>query len=324
MLTIYDMKSGGGLEQRSGMSPATERTVWFDLNNPTVEEDAFVEKQLGIDIPTRAEAREIEASSRLYYENGAYFMTAFIIFNADAPMPSTSTITFILAGNRLVTVRYCDPKAFPLFISRVEKGDVTCTSAASTLIGLLEAIIHRAADLIERIQDEVEKLAQAVFAIKGGQQTRTRRLDVFLKTVGKEGDMTSRAQESALSLDRVLTFFQNAARERKDDPSIVQRIEITHRDAASLMEHTRFLAGRIAFLLDATLGMINIEQNAIIKIFSVAAVALMPPTLVASIYGMNFKHMPELDWPWGYPLAILIMIVSAIGPFFYFRRKGWF
>lgn len=325
MLTIYDVKNGSsGFEQRQGMVPVNEKTVWLDLNNPTAEEDAFVEQQLGIDVPTRAESREIEASSRLYFENGAYFMTAFIVYNADAPMPSTSTITFILAGNRLVTVRYSDPKAFPLFVSRVEKGDLVCTSAPSVLIGLLETIIHRAADIIERIQDEVEKLAQAIFAIKGGQQTRTRRLDVFLKTVGKEGDMTSRAQESALSLDRVLTFFLNAARERKDDPAIVQRIEIAHRDAASLMEHMRFLTSRIAFLLDATLGMISIEQNAIIKIFSVAAVALMPPTLVASIYGMNFKHMPELDWPWGYPMAVLIMIVSAIGPFLYFRRKGWF
>jgi magnesium transporter len=323
MLTIYDRK-GSGFEQRQGMVPVSKETVWIDLINPTVEEDAFVEQQLGIAVPTRAESREIEASSRLYFENGAHVMTAFIIYNADAPVPSTSTLTFILAGDRLVTVRYSEPKAFPLFLARVEKGDIVCTSAASVLIGLIETIIHRAADLVERIQDEVEKLAHAVFAIKGGQQTRTRRLDVFLKTIGKEGDMTSRAQESAISLDRVLTYFQHAVQERRDDPAILQRIEIAHRDAASLMESMRFLSSRIAFLLDATLGMISIEQNAIIKVFSVASVALMPPTLIASIYGMNFKHIPELDWPWGYPLAIVVMVASAIGPFVYFRRKGWF
>ena len=112
--------------------------------------------------------------------------------------------------------------------------------------------------------------------------------------------------------------------EHGKDPALIKRIEIAHRDVHSLTEHMRFLTARIAFLLDATLGMINIEQNTIIKIFSVASVALMPPTLIASIYGMNFKHMPELDWPWGYPIAVAMMVLSAVIPFVNFRRKGWF
>jgi magnesium transporter len=268
--------------------------------------------------------REIEMSSRLYQEGGATYMTAFVVYNADAPMPSTSTLTFILAGRRLVTVRYAELKAFPLYLARVEKGDVGCASGVQVMAGLVENIIHRAADLVERVQDEVEKIAPAIFAIKGGQQTRTRRLDVFLRTIGKEGDIVSRAQEAAFSLDRVLQFFLHTARERKEEAALLQQIEVAHRDALSLMEHMRFLSNRIMFLLDATLGMINMEQNAIIKIFSVASVALMPPTLIASIYGMNFKHMPELDWPYGYPLAIAAMLLSAILPFAYFRRKGWF
>ena len=220
-------------------------------------------------------------------------------------MPQTTAITFILAGKRLVTVRYAEPRAFPLFLQRVEKGDLPCAAAAAIMIGLIEAIIHREADLIERIQDDVDRTAPTIFEIKGGQQTRTRRLDVILKTVGKQGDINARAQESALSIDRVLTYFAHAARERKDDPSILTRIEVAHRDVSSLMEHMRFLSSRIAFLLDATLGMISTEQNQIIKLFSVAAVMLMPPTLIASIYGMNFKHMPELEWPFGYPMALV-------------------
>lgn len=322
MLTVYD-NQGTTLIRREGEVPIREATVWIDLLNPTKEEDAFVEKQLGISIPTRAEMREIEVSNRLYYENGAYYLTAFIVYNLDAPMPATSTVTFILTRNRLVTVRYAEPKAFPFFVSRVEKEALPCNGAATILAGLLETIVHRQADLIERIQDEVEKTAQGIFEIKGGQQTRNRRLDLLLKAIGKEGDITSRAQESAVSLDRVMTFFANAVRERNDDTRILQRIETIQRDIASLMEHMRFLTNRVMFLLDATLGMINIEQNQIIKIFSVLAVALMPPTLVGTIYGMNFRHMPELDWIGGYPMALVLMVISAMLPFYYFRRRGW-
>ena len=322
MITLYDTK-GSALVRREGPEPVASDTVWLDLLNPTPEEDAFVEKQLGISIPTRAEMREIEVSNRLYQENGAYYMTAFIVYNLDAPTPSTSTLTFILAGNRVVTVRYAEPKAFPFFLSRVEKEALPCSTAAAIIVGLLETIVHRQADLVERIQDEVERTAQGIFEIKGGQQTRNRRLDLLLKAIGKEGDITSRAQESAVSLDRVMTFFANAVRERKDDARILQRIDTVHRDIASLMEHMRSLTTRIIFLLDATLGMINIEQNQIIKIFSVLAVVLLPPTLVGTVYGMNFKHMPELDWFLGYPWALGLMVVSAVLPFAYFRRRGW-
>lgn len=323
MITTYDLQ-GSGLVKSDGQIQLKATSIWIDLLNPTKEEDHFVEKQLGISIPTRAETREIEASNRLYQETGAHYMTAFILFNAESLMPSTSNVTFILAGNRLVTVRYCEPKAFPLFLARVDKGDLTCQTAGAIMMGLVEAIIHRAADLIERIQDEVEKTAHGVFDIKNGDQTRGRGLDLLLRAAGKEGDITSRAQESAFSLDRLLTYFSHVLKERGNETVLLQRVEIAHRDVHSLMEHMRFLTGRIAFLLDATLGMINIEQNTIIKIFSVASVALMPPTLIASIYGMNFKFMPELEHPWGYPIAVAMMVLSAVIPFVYFRRKGWF
>ena len=323
MIMTFNLQ-GTALVKSEGMTPIKPETLWIDLLNPTKEEDGFVEKQLGVSIPTRAESREIEASNRFYLENTAHYMTAFILYNADALTPSTSTLTFILSGNRLVTVRYSEPKAFPIFLARVEKGDLPCQSAGSIMMGLLETIIHRAADLIERIQDEVEKTAQAVFDLRGGEQTRSRRLDLLLRAAGKEGDVTSRLQESAFSLERLLTYFANVQREHGKDPALIKRIEIAHRDVHSLTEHMRFLTARIAFLLDATLGMINIEQNTIIKIFSIASVALMPPTLIASIYGMNFKHMPELAWPWGYPMAVSLMVVSAVVPFVYFRRKGWF
>ena len=322
MLTIYE-SDGKCLKLHDAAEPLTGNCVWIDLLQPTEAEDRFVEEVLMVDIPTRAEMREIEPSNRFYQEKGAYFMTASIVYNVEAPVPSISPITFILAGDRLVTVRYGEPKAFPLYLQRVDKGDAPCATGASIMIGLLEALIHRKADLIERIQDEVDKLAQSVFDLRGGQQTRNRRLDVLLKGTGKAGDITARAEESATSLNRLLHFFVQATHERGDDPRVRQRIKAVHRDINSLMDHTRFLSGRIAFLLDATLGTISNEQNQIIKLFSVMAVVLLPPTLIASIYGMNFKHMPELDWALGYPWALGLMVIAALIPVIYFRRKGW-
>jgi magnesium transporter len=322
MLTIYDA-AGNGLAPCKDVEALSAATVWIDLLDPSPEEDAAVERALGICVPTRAEMREIEASSRLYFENGAYFMTAFVIHAIEQTVPVSSAITFILVGNRLVTVRYAEPRAFPIFLTRAAKGEISCASGADIMVGLIESLIHRQADLIERMQDVVDRLAPNVFEIKGGQQTRSRRLDVVLRTIGREGDVTARVQESAFSIDRVLAFLANAMRERGGDSRITKRIKSAQRDIASLHDNTRFLSTRLEFLLEATLGMINIEQNQIIKLFSVAAVVFLPPTLIASIYGMNFKYMPELDWPWGYPLALFLMVLAAVLPYLYFRRKGW-
>lgn len=320
MITVYDAV-GGKLIQRT--DPGDFATsVWIDLVNPKEDEDKLIEQALGIEVPTRSEMREIEASNRFYTENGAYYMTSIILHNSSQDVPMTSVVTFILSGSHLVTVRYAEPKAFPVYVARAAKGDADCVTGAGVMIGLFEMLIEREADLIERVQDEVEKIAPLVF----GQQGRTSHehsLGTLLKTVGKEGDVTARAQESAMSLHRLSLFFANAARERKDDPRVLGRIEAANHDILSLMESMRFLSTRTSFLLDATLGMISTEQNQIIKLFSVMAVMLMPPTLVASIYGMNFQHMPELALNWGYPLALLLMFVSGLVPYIYFKRKGW-
>jgi len=324
MLTIYDAAgTGTGLAARTGSTAIDSSTLWIDLLNPTPEEDACMEAALGIDIPTRAEMREIEASARLYVENGALFMTAFVIYAIEQAVPRSSSITFILTGDRLVTVRYAEPKAFPMFLARAEKGDASCSSAVDIMLGLIEQLVHRQADLIERIQDDVDRLAPAIFDIKGGQQTRSKRLDVVLRTIGKEGDIVARVQESAFSFSRLLAFLTGAQRDKGSEGKASKRIKSVQRDVESLLDNMRFLSTRLEFLLEATLGMINIEQNQIIKLFSVAAVVFLPPTLIASIYGMNFKHMPELDWTFGYPLALATMVAAAILPYVYFRRKGW-
>jgi magnesium transporter len=320
MLTIYDT-TGNSLLRHNETAPITEDTVWFDLLNPTKEEDNKVEALLKINVPTRAEMREIEASSRFYQENGASYMTGFILHPTDDTTPG-STLTFILSGNALVTVRYTDSKAFPDFMTRVDRGDATCKSGAGIMVGLIETLIERKADLIEQVQDKVDKLAIGIFQIEK-RRSKDTRLENLLKGTGTQGDIVARVKESATSIERVLHFFKNTAHERNCDGKIFQRIETAQKDISALTEHMHFLSDRIGFLLTATLGLISNEQNQIIKLFSVMAVMLMPPTLVASIYGMNFHHMPELDWIEGYPFALGLMVISAVIPFFYFRRKRW-
>jgi magnesium transporter len=190
-------------------------------------------------------------------------------------------------------------------------------------VGLLEAIIDREADRVERVQGEVDKLSQAIFVGRKGERTRTRRFDVTIQMIGREGELTSRSRESLLTLDRLLTYFAHAMSERGDEKALRARVKTAGRDVQSLADHVGYLSAKITFLLEATLGMINNEQNTIIKIFSVLAVALMPPTLVGTVYGMNFKHIPELEWLWGYPFALGLMVFSAVLPWVYFKRKGW-
>lgn len=323
MITLYDA-AGGCLTRRDGDATPGSATIWIDLLNPEPHEEAAIETAVGLDVPTKAEMREIEASSRFYTEGGAHFMTALLVHAAsEAEPPALAHVTFILAGNRLVTVRYSEPKAFRIFADKACKGEPACETGAGVLAGLMETLVQRQADHIERIQDDVEALAPQIFGQKSAGGVRGRRLDVLLRTVGRLGDLTSRALESAVSLNRTLNYFNQSARARGDGQALIDRIDTAARDVSSLTEHLRSLTGRTAFLLDATLGMISNEQNQIIKLFSVMAVMLMPPTLVASVYGMNFAHMPELQWAWGYPMALGAMFVSALVPFLYFRHKGW-
>ena len=322
MLTIYENHSGA-FQRQKGKPKFTEGALWIDLLNPTRAEEKRVERALKFNVPTREEQQEIEASSRLYQENGAYFMTATLLYNSDQGEPKTTPVTFILAGQRLVTVRYAEPRAFSIFVARCSRSETDLKSGAAVLIGLLETIIDRLADFIERLQAEVEGLSHSIFDIKGGAATRQRRFDVLLRAIGREGEITSKARESTHSFGRLLTFLVHAANERKEVKPLQARIRTAARDVASLTDHATFLSGKIIFLLDATLGMINIQQADIIKIFSVAAVVFLPPTLIASIYGMNFHHMPELDWWFGYPLALALMVVAAVVPYLYFKRRGW-
>lgn len=319
---------GQAAAEHAGDSLAHD-AVWVDLCNPTASEIASVERAFHMEVPTREEMGEIEASSRLYTENGALVMTAPILHRATAEIPESGVITFILLGETLVTVRFVDPLPFAVFARRAERNPGVAASAQAVLLGLLESITDRLADVLELAQADMEQVSRDIFAkraaLSAGTASREARrkapdLQEMLRRIGRVGDLATKARDSLLGLSRIAVFLNAQGEMRKE---IKARIKTLSRDLGSITDHAHFLAGKVNFLLDATLGLINIEQNAIIKIFTVAAVAFLPPTLIASIYGMNFEFMPELHWRHGYLLAIGLMILSAVLPMWYFRRRGW-
>jgi magnesium transporter len=327
MLVAYGTANGCLTELPSRAEPALPQgTVWIDLVEPTHAEEACVEEALAIDIPTKEELAEIEASSRLYQEDGAAFMTANLIRRGENDRPESSPVTFIIKDNLLITIRYHHPQAFPVYVRRAMKPQTTAMSGWGIMISLLEAVVDRAADHLERVGVIIDDTSRHTFSYSQRGRKRSLNFQELLEKIGEEGDFNSKMRESLVSIGRLAAFMtailepMKQTRDMKDHRA---RIKILQRDIISLTDHSTFLSGKIGFLLDAVLGMSAIEQNGIIKIFSVAAVVFLPPTLVASIYGMNFKIIPELDWPYGYPFAIGLMIISAVLPFLYFKRKGW-
>jgi magnesium transporter len=306
------------------LTPDRSDVMWADLVAPTRAEEALIEEWAGIGIPTREEMEEIEISSRLYVEDNALFMTATLPAQTDDDHPMMSPVTFVHVHDRLITIRYHDPRAFQTFPARAEKVSIGCTDGESILVGLLEAIVDRLADVLERAGRDIDALSHDIFQSSETKASkRDRNFQKVLQTIGRREGLTSDVRDSLMTLQRLSLFLGNALGQDKIGKELRARVKVLTRDVMSLADHVTFLSQKITFLLDATLGMINIEQNGIIKIFSVAAVVFLPPTLVASVYGMNFEIMPELQWSLGYPLAIGLMVLSAILPFWYFKRRGW-
>ena len=321
MITGF-VADAGRLRRLDDPLDSSTSATWVDLLNPSKDEEAALERWLGIAVPTREEMEEIEASSRLYYEEGAAFMTATLPSRADTDNLLMAPVTFVLTASKLVTIRYHEPRVFHTFPQRAEKVNLGCTDHETVLVALLEAAVDRIADILERAQRDVDAISRGIFQ-NNDQAGRARQdLTTVLRQIGRKGDLSSNIRDSLGSLLRLSSFFSQMTAGRKND-QIRSRIRTLARDIQSLNDHVAFLSQKITFLLDATLGMINIEQSNIIKIFSVAAGVFLPPTLIASIYGMNFTHMPEFAWRLGYPFALLLMLLSAVVPFWFFKRRGW-
>jgi magnesium transporter len=324
MLAAY-VPNGHSLERRDIVSgeEVPDNAVWLDLVNPAPGEDKLIERLLGIAVPTREEMQEIEVSSRLYVENHARYMTATLMCNSDTATPKTTAVTFILSGHRLVTVRYDDPRPFMIVGNKLARNCPANVTGETVLIDLLDAVIDRAADILERIGLEVDRVSHDIFEPDNAASGQALSYKDILKAIGSKGDLTSKVRESLVSIGRLLLFLANEAEGMRWHKDVRLQLQANQRDVLSLSDHATYLSNKITFLLDAMLGVVTIEQNNIIKIFSIAAVALMPPTLIASIYGMNFRHIPELEWVAGYPYAIGLMVCSAILPFVIFKWKKW-
>ncbi|MGZ3411136.1 MAG: magnesium transporter CorA family protein [Xanthobacteraceae bacterium] len=300
-----------------------EGAIWIDLIAPTVVEDKLVERALGIAVPTREEMLEIEVTSRLYIENGARYRTATLMCQSDTESPKTTAVTFILAGHRLVTVRYDEPRPFTIVSNKLSRNCPPHPTGETVMMDILDAVIDRAADILERISSDVDQVSTDIFDQANTGLMQARPYTTIFVDIGRKGSLTSKVRESLVSVGRLVLYVANEADVMKWPKDQRAMLKGMQRDVGSLSDHATYLSNKIQFLLDAMLGVVNLQQNNIIKIFSVAAVVFMPPTLIASIYGMNFHAMPELSWEFGYPFAIVLMILAAVLPYFFFKWRKW-
>jgi magnesium transporter len=326
MLSVYCLVPAGlkKLERDPG-APLPEDAVWLDLLEPTVEEERLVEQRLGLDIPTREEMREIESSARLYEEAGALYLTATVVTRLDTQQPENAQITFILRGARLVTNRYVDPLPLRRFVAHTERHPLANSTAEAVLAGILEFIIERIADVIERVGSDIDKASSEIFSRNvpkdGAARHKARDFRRLLEHIGQSGELIAKARESLASLARLLAFVQQSTVNMP--PEIRERLRTLSKDVVAMSDHAGFLGTNLSFILEATLGMVNIDQNNTLKIFSVVTVLLLPPSVIGALFGMNFEHIPTLHEPWGFWAALGVMVASSVIPYLWFRRKGW-
>ena len=326
MLNIFTLANGRlfqeeieSLEELSRFQP-----IWVDLESPTIEEKRWIKQYYGLSIPDDAMSEDIEESARFYEEDNGelHIRSDFLIADDDAPRQVR--VAFILNQHNaelksrgvLFSIHDEDVPVFRLLRMRARRAPGLIEDAKEVLLKLFDADAEYSADTLEGIYDELEKAGTLVLS---GDVTDAMAGEV-LGAIARQEDMNGRIRRNMMDTRRAVSFMMRSKMLNAEQFEDARQLL---RDIDSLDSHTAFLFDKISFLMDATVGFININQNKIIKIFSVASVALLPPTLIASIYGMNFQHMPELAQSWGYPYALVLMVASALVPMWYFRRRGW-
>jgi magnesium transporter len=314
---------GSEIDASAGTLPKS--ATWFDMLCPTKEEEALVEKVLGLGVPTQEEMTEIEPSSRLFGRDNALYMTMSTLTGVEAGQPVVTPVSFLLCGDHLVTVRYATPKPFRLLIDETEKEPESTATAMTVLLRLLDAIVERLADELEDVGAKMDELSTDIFCDEDdSRRIPARHLTRLLSRIGRTQALLVRIRETAVSAALLITFLEGSERlAEKKQAHVRDHVGSIGRDVKSLIDHSAFLSDNLTFVLDASLGLISIEQNGAMKLFSWVAVVFMPPTLIAGIYGMNFKHMPELEWPIGYPIALVLMLASAVLPLMYLKARRW-
>jgi magnesium transporter len=303
--------------------------VWYDLLNPSGDELALVVRETGLSLPTEADLLEIENSSRLSSEGPVLTLSMPIVTRVDDSLQA-SVCGFVLSPDRLVTLRFTPSIVFDNFPGQPhETGEPGGASSAFIFAGLLEAIVDRQADALEKLRTELDEMSHQIFhhrfAVKTENSAKRRNqeteLQAILVTLGRAYDTISFLRDSQLGIARIAPYVEATAEWLPK--SVVGRLQSLHKDISSLNEFSTHLTDKVQFLLDATLGLINISQNTLIKVLTIVSIVGIPPTLIAGIYGMNFHNIPELNWTYGYPYAWAVMILSAVLPLIIFRIKGW-
>jgi magnesium transporter len=290
---------------------------WFDLLDPTPEEAERVREATGLRVPTKHEVSEIESSSRLGFEHGTYFVSTPLVTAAEEGELALTQVGFVLSARVLVTVRFTAVGAFDEARGKCEKHREA--TAEETFLRILETVIDRAADGLERAGAECDAVSHAVFRARGSKEGSLRSA---VEKIGRIANRTSLLRDALLGVGRIAAFITESSLPEAP-PINTGRMKAIRTDIASLTEYETRLSDNLQFMLDATLGFINIEQNEIVKTLTIASVVGIPPVLVAGIYGMNFRVMPELSWPRGYPFALVLIVVSALIPLAWFKKRGW-
>ncbi|MBR0956391.1 magnesium transporter CorA family protein [Bradyrhizobium japonicum] len=300
--------------------------IWADLLNATDEEKQFVERLLGIRVPSEESLSEIEASSRLIFDHGTLYLSSPAVRHSEDNEAEITPVGFVIGPHVLVTVRFAELPIFDDIGKRVGSDD-SLENGMCVFASLLEAMIDRGADVLEHLGAKVDQLSRGVF--KGG-LVRTqrpvrssRRMREALENIGELADRLAKARDVLLGVGRIASFADDVGSEWITASS-KKRLEAVSKDVVSLSDYETRLTDKIQLLLDAVLGFINIQQNELFKILTIVSVVGVPPTIMVGIWGMNFKHMPELGWSFGYPLAWLAVIASGVLPLIWFKRRGWF
>jgi magnesium transporter len=323
LLTAY---REDGNDWRGDGANLPDNIIWLDLLDPTPEEQKLVESRAKIRVPSKDALSEIEASSRLIVQHGILYLSTPMVAKGEADSTEISPAGFVLTRNLLVTVRF---KQLPPFDSVAERvrTDETLNCSVAIFTALLEAIVDRGADILEHLAATTDKISKSIFhagASDSRHPTRsTARLHQILTDIGINANRLAQARDSLLGVGRLAAYVGEIAHDWVPEPFSV-RLNAISKDVSSLTDYETHLSDKVQFLLDATLGYISIEQNDLFKVLTIVSVIGVPPTLLAGIWGMNFKNMHELDWAWGYPLAWLAIILSAVLPLTWFKRRGWF
>ncbi len=319
MLTAYHYadKRLKPLPERSPLQHAE----WIDLFGATAEEEAQV-RALGIDVPTLAEMEEIEVSNRLYHEDDIDYLTVVLPGQDATGAQVMSPVCFAVTAERLVTIRHHTPRPFETYPSRAGKSSLGCSTPDRIFMGLIEEVIGRLADHLESAGGGLDAVSRAIYQ-PGPKGHRQVDLQAALGNLGSEGERLSRVRLALLTLGRALNYVDQLLGHRLNAEGLGLVLKGQLRDIEALEVHADFLSSRLGLMSDATMGTINLAQNTTVRIVSVVAVLFSPPTLIASIYGMNFVHMPELPQVWGYPMALGVMVASALLTWAFFRWRGW-